>query len=124
MSHQGLVLDRGIGRKSRATRAAVIAAVTVLLLGAMPAVLLPSVAGAAGTGDQIYWGNESGPVRVGNLDGSGAAADVFGGATPCGVAIDAAAGKIYWASWTNNAIQVGNLDGTGSASTLISESGN
>jgi DNA-binding beta-propeller fold protein YncE len=99
---------------------------TLLVLGTLAA-LLPITAGAAGAGgDKIYWGNESGSVRSGDLGGGGAA-DVFGGAYPCGVALDPAAGKIYWASWSNQAIQVGNLDGSGTASNLFSinsESGN
>jgi DNA-binding beta-propeller fold protein YncE len=35
------------------------------------------------------------------------------------VAIDPAAGKIYWANFYSNGIRVANLDGTGSASTLF-----
>jgi DNA-binding beta-propeller fold protein YncE len=104
-------------------RVALRAAMAALVLATLAA-LVPVTAGAVGTGDQIYWGNETGAVRGGNLDGSGTAADVFAGATPCGVAIDPAAGKIYWASWFGNAIQVGNLDGSGPATTLFSESGN
>ena len=76
-----------------------------------------------GAGGQDLWGNESGPVRSGNLDGTGGASDVFAGETPCGVAINSAAGKIYWASWNAGLIRVGNLDGSGSASTVFSEAG-
>jgi phytoene dehydrogenase-like protein len=47
---------------------------------------------------RIYWGNEGSAVRVGNLDGS-SAANLFTGETPCGLAIDSASGKIYWANW-------------------------
>lgn len=42
----------------------------------------------------------AGTIRVGNLDGSGIAATLFAGeASPCGLTIDAAAGKIYWANF-------------------------
>ena len=62
------------------------------------ALLVPATASAA---DSIYWGNEdSGTIRFGNLDGTGTAATLFGGeGAPCGVAIDPAAGKIYWANF-------------------------
>ena len=44
----------------------------------------------------------------------GAASNVFGSSqTPCGVAIDPAAGKIYWTNWFGGGLRVGNLDGTG-----------
>ena len=69
-------------------------------------------------------------VRVGNLDGSGTASTLFGSeANPIGVAIDPAAGKIYWADLGSccsgpGTIRVGNLDGSGTASTLFgSEAG-
>ena len=32
---------------------------------------------------------------------------------PCGIALDPAAGKIYWANWDTGEIRVANLDGTG-----------
>ncbi len=71
------------------------------------AFLLPATASAA---DSIYWGNESGAVRVGPLDGSLPAQTLAGG-TPCGVAIDPAAGKIYWANWSSGEIMRADLDG-------------
>jgi hypothetical protein len=77
------------------------------LLGVLAALLLPATASAA---DSIYWGNEFSAVRVGNLDGTGAQ-DVVAG-KPCGVAIDAAAGKIYWANWDPGKIQRADLDVT------------
>jgi DNA-binding beta-propeller fold protein YncE/Ca2+-binding RTX toxin-like protein len=80
------------------------------------ALLLPATASAA---DSIYWGNEGSAVRVGNLDGTGTASDVAAG-SPCGVAIDSAAGKIYWANWFSGTIQRGNLDLTGTPETLFS----
>jgi DNA-binding beta-propeller fold protein YncE len=56
------------------------------------------------------------------VNDSGSAATLFfGGTNPKGVAIDPAAGKIYWAS--GDGIQVGNLDGSGSPSTLFDEGG-
>ena len=41
-------------------------------------------------------------------------------ASLCGVAINPAANKIYWADFGNDKIRVGNLDGTGTATTLFS----
>ena len=84
--------------------------------------LLPATASAA---DSIHWASESGFVGVGNLDGSGTASTLFGSeGAPCGVAIDPAAEKIYWANFSSGTIRVANLDGSGTASTLYgSESG-
>src|SRR5262245_36733206 len=90
------------------------------LLALLVALLVPATASAA---NSIYWGNESSAVRVGNLDGSGTASDVAGG-SPCGVAIDPAAGKIYWANWFSGTIQRGNLDLTGTPETLFEAPGN
>jgi len=95
---------------------------TMLLIFVAIAVLLPVGASAVdGSGDRIYWGAEGGgAVRVGNLDGSGAASNLFGSeGGPCGVAIDPAAGKIYWAGFSSGGVRVANLDGTGSVSTLF-----
>ena len=39
----------------------------------------------------------------------------------CGVAVDHAAGKIYWANFDASTIRVANLDGTGVAATLFAE---
>jgi DNA-binding beta-propeller fold protein YncE len=87
--------------------------------------LLPALAKA----DSIYWSTTS-AIRTGNLNGSasGAATNVFTGETgpagPQGVAIDSAAGKIYWANFNTNSIRVGNLDGSGTATNLFTaESG-
>ncbi len=41
----------------------------------------------------------------------------------CGVAVDPAHNKIYWANFTTSEIQTGNLDGTGTASTLFTDPG-
>ena len=73
----------------------------VALLATLAALFLPAAASAA---DSIYWGNEgSGTVQFGNLDGTGSVGSLFGGeSAPCGVAIDSAAGKIYWANFNGN----------------------
>ena len=77
------------------------------LLAGLAALLVPAAASAA---DSIYWGNEFSALRSGNLDGTGAQ-DVVAG-KPCGVAIDSAAGKIYWANWDPGKIQRADLDVT------------
>ena len=77
------------------------------LIAVLAPLLLPVAASAA---DSIYWGNEFSALRAGNLDGTGAQ-DVVAG-KPCGVAIDAAAGKIYWANWDPGKIQRADLDVT------------
>src|SRR5262249_12292356 len=62
---------------------------------------------------------DSGTIRVVNLNGSDEH-DLFTGEnTPQAVAIDAAAGKIYWTTFNGGVIRVGNLDGSGSASNLF-----
>src|SRR6187551_1235877 len=81
----------------------------VLLLAGAVAVLLPVSAGAVdGTGDRIYWVNENnGTVQFGNLAGSETASTLVAGeAKPCGVAIDPAAEKIYWASFGSVGVRV------------------
>src|SRR6187551_868799 len=93
----------GIRRFARITMSA------VLLLAGAVAVLLPVSAGAVdGTGDRIYWVNENnGTVQFGNLAGSEAASTLVAGeAKPCGVAIDPAAEKIYWASFGSVGVRV------------------
>ncbi|HTP23840.1 MAG TPA: hypothetical protein VMJ65_29835 [Solirubrobacteraceae bacterium] len=72
--------------------------------------------------DSIYWTNytTSGAVRVGDLGGL-AARSVSSEANPQGVAIDPAAGKIYWADLAG-AIRVANLDGTGARDLYTGES--
>jgi DNA-binding beta-propeller fold protein YncE len=111
---------RFVRRSSAQARRGVRAAWLTALFAALAA-LLPVGAGAA---DKIYWGNEGGAVQVGNLDGTGAATPLFGGeGAPCGVALDPAAGKIYWANFSGNAIRVANLDGSGTASQLFADTG-
>jgi DNA-binding beta-propeller fold protein YncE len=104
------------------SRFAIAVSTVVALIAALILVVSPSRSLAVGTGDQIYWGNESGSVRSGNLGGGGAA-DVFASESPCGVAIDSAASKIYWANFNGGGIRVGNLNGSG-ATTLFNEGGN
>lgn len=108
---------------SQRSRLAIAVSTIVALIAALILVVSPSRSLAAGTGDQIYWGNESGAVRSGNLDGSGTASTVRPG-TPCGVALDPAGGKTYWADWSGGGIMVANLDGSGTASSLFPEVGN
>ena len=92
---------------------------TAGLLAVLVALLLPATASAA---DSIYWSREQGSdsIRVGNLDGSVTPTSpktLFDDANrPCGVSIDAADGKIYWANWDSGEIRVANLDGTVTAS--------
>jgi DNA-binding beta-propeller fold protein YncE len=72
------------------------------------------LAAPARAADTIYWSSytTAGALRVGPLSGQGAQ-DAFAGETnPQGIAIDPAAGKIYWAN-LNGAIRVANLDGSG-----------
>ncbi len=100
----------GCGRGSR---------LAALVIGAVLLFLL--VAPMALAANSIYWSISSGPIRAGNLDGTGSAASLFtkGGSEPLGVAIDPAAGKIYWADFGAGTIRVANLNGTGSPSTLF-----
>jgi|tagenome__1003787_1003787.scaffolds.fasta_scaffold20969472_4 DNA-binding beta-propeller fold protein YncE len=61
-----------------------------------------------------------GTIRVGSVDGSLPVKTLFMNEDdPHGVAIDPAAGKIYWADYNSNLIRVGNLDGAGSAANLF-----
>ena len=88
------------------------------LFGCAVALLMGVLAWAAPSAlaaDSIYWSSytNAGAVRVGDLGGSGARDLLTGESSPEGVAIDAAAGKIYWADTTSGAIRVANLDGTG-----------
>jgi PQQ-like domain len=82
------------------------------------------LAPAAFASDSIYWSSytNGGPVRVGDLGGSGARDLFTGESSPEGVAIDLAAGKVYWADTTSGTIRVGNLDGTGARDLYTGES--
>ncbi|HEY2654694.1 MAG TPA: hypothetical protein VGI55_02825 [Solirubrobacteraceae bacterium] len=64
----------------------------------------------------------SGAVRLGDLGGSGAHDLFTGESSPDGVAIDPAAGTIYWADTTAGTIRVANLDGTGARTLYTGES--
>ena len=93
--------------------------------GKAPALLVAIVAaaalvlpGAASAADSVYWSNYlGGKISHANLDGSGGGADLgTPGASPefpTGVAIDATAGRIYWADRGANAIYFTNLNGSG-----------
>ena len=98
---------------------------TAGLLAVLVALLLPASASAA---DSIYWSNEDGSnsIRYGPLSGdnggSTPAQTLFNdGGRPCGVALNPAAGKAYWANWDSGEIRVGNLDGSGVANTLFDD---
>ena len=95
-----------------------------MLVGVVVGLLAPAGATAA---DSIYWSNAgSSKIRVGNLNGSGTPADLFSSTEPepYGVAIDPAAGRIYWANYDLNLgkIRVGNLNGSGTPVDLFSSS--
>ncbi len=81
-------------------------------------------AAAASASDALFWTSYTSPgaVRFGDLAGSGARDLVTGESSPEGVAIDLAAGKIYWADATSGAIRVANLDGTGARDLYTGES--
>ena len=86
------------------------------LAAALAALLCPAAANAA---DSVFWSNSSGAIRYGSLVGTGSAQNLYTGETfTSGVAIDPAAGKIYWAS--ASAIRVANLDGRGAPQDLYS----
>ena len=84
--------------------------------------LFPAISSAA---DQAIWATymAGGKIRSGDLGGVAKRDVSTGEASPEGVAIDAAAGKVYWASYGGNAIRVANLDGTGARNLFASESG-
>ena len=82
------------------------------------------LAPAAFASDTIYWSSytNSGPLRFGDLAGSGAQDLVAGESSPDGVAIDLAAGRIYWPDATSGTIRVANLDGSGAQNLYSGES--
>jgi hypothetical protein len=75
-----------------------------------------SLAGAAHSAT-IYWTDFPGG-RIQRLDGSGVTNLRTGLSDPTGMAIDFAAGKIYWADPTLKRIHSANLDGSGTPATL------
>lgn len=92
------------------------------LAGCAVALLVGALAASAGAADRVYWidDNSLGAVRDAALNGTGSAQDLFTGEHyPGAVAIDPAAGKIYWSTSTSGSIRVANLDGSGSAQDLF-----
>jgi hypothetical protein len=94
----------------------------------LPAAILPLAATVllaaptAGQADNVYWSDAtSGQLRVGNLNGTGAATLFAGEQEPQGIAINPSAGTIYWADATTGQIRVANLDGQGTPQTLYTE---
>ena len=88
-----------------------------LALASLALALLLALAPVALAKDSVYWANggTSEGISMANLDGTGGG-DLTTAATvdtPRGVAIDAAAGKIYWANFDGDKISVANLDGSG-----------
>ncbi|MDE0467623.1 MAG: leucine-rich repeat domain-containing protein [Candidatus Poribacteria bacterium] len=75
-----------------------------------------TIGGIAVGSNKVYWveqtGTNGGRVRSANFDGSGVEDAFTTRAVPYGIAIDTAAGKIYWSDGVGN-IQRRNLDGTG-----------
>jgi DNA-binding beta-propeller fold protein YncE len=82
------------------------------------------LAPAALASDSIYWSSyqANGAIRIGGLDGTPARDLVSAESSPEGIAIDPAAGKIYWADTTAGAIRVANLDGSGAQNLYTGES--
>ena len=77
---------------------------------------------AAFAADSLYWADDgSGAIGVGNLDGTGMPTNLFSGESfPIGLAIDTAAGKIFWTeAGPNGVIRVANLNGTGMPANLF-----
>ena len=79
---------------------------------------------AAFAADSVYWTSymNQGGLRVGDLGGAGARDLITGESSPDGLAIDLAAGKIYWADTTSGSIRVANLDGSGARDLYTGES--
>jgi hypothetical protein len=75
--------------------------------------------------DAIFWSRyaDGGSVRFGNLDGPGNGNVALSQAAPSAIAIDTAAGKIYWANTSGDAIVVANIDGSGARSLFTGEDG-
>jgi hypothetical protein len=82
------------------------------------------LAPAALASDSIYWSSyqANGAIRIGGLDGTGAGNLFAPESSPEGIAIDPAAGKMYWADTTSGAIRVANLDGSGVQNLYTGES--
>jgi hypothetical protein len=77
------------------------------------------LASSSQAADRVYWANggseSANRISWANLDGSGGANLNTGGVPagqPRGVAMDVAAGRVYWTARTNNLISWANLDGS------------
>ena len=93
------------------------------LLTSVSLLALACLASSAHAGDRVYWANDNSPNRISfaNLDGSGGGNLSTTGATggqPRGVAIDVAAGKVYWTNPDGDRISFANLDGSGGGGDL------
>jgi hypothetical protein len=93
---------------------------TALLVLVAAVGLLASVPARAA--DRVYWGNNA-KISFANLDGSGGA-DLNTGGAPVngaeGLAIDSAAGRLYWGNYSpgTSDIRFANLDGSGGGGQL------
>jgi DNA-binding beta-propeller fold protein YncE len=103
------------------------------LLVGLPAclLLLGCLTSSALAGGRVYWANDGSTtsrISFANLDGSGGG-DLAGatGGAPRGVAIDVAAGKVYWTKPGNTAtdgrISFANLDGSGGGGGYLDTTG-
>jgi hypothetical protein len=92
--------------------------------------LLAGLASSASAGDRVYWANDGADlanrISFANLDGSGGGnLDTTGapGGHPRGVAMDLAAGRVYWtkpgASPLDGRISFASLDGSGGGDNLF-----
>ena len=99
----------------------VLALPTALLASVL---LLASLAASAHAADRVYWLNQvssGNRVSYANLDGSGGGDLGTAGAPtgePRGLAINLAAGKVYWTMPVTNQIAFANLDGSGAGGQL------
>src|SRR5437762_5969955 len=86
--------ERSTPRRTRRRVAAVLVSAVALALSAAP---------AAGAANRIYWSNLNGnSISYANLDGSGGGDLPINPVAlngPMGLAIDSAAGKIYWSNY-------------------------
>jgi 6-phosphogluconolactonase (cycloisomerase 2 family) len=93
-----------------------------------PALLLLALAGTASAASTVYWGNTTGPISFARLDGSGGGElNTTGVAVnnPRGVALDPAAGRLYWTNIGGPpGISYTGLDGSGGAVQILGNSTN
>jgi DNA-binding beta-propeller fold protein YncE len=95
---------------------------------ALPTALVASfllVVSPAQAADRVYWANDGFPsanrISWANIDGSGGGSLTTTGTPngrPRGVAIDVAAGRVYWTSPVENLISFTNLEGSGGGASL------